>query len=211
MPRRPKGTSLTCVFSWRNGITFPVSERQKTKLWSGSGYVNFSRRPITIFASVAIFTFFPFRTARIVLRSSPVSLVVLRNPRALISAIRGFVGSHATAVVVNAIVVDVLDEIAKQVRLNPHDPVAHARRTNTQRRQAAALRAWTPSDRPNWLDRKFYAEKIQPRLLGIRVPRIMTALSVSEPYARRIRSGHCIPHQRLWLTLTSLARVQPDE
>jgi hypothetical protein len=33
----------------------------------------------------AIFTFFRLRTARIVLRSSPVSLVVLRNPRAQIS------------------------------------------------------------------------------------------------------------------------------
>jgi hypothetical protein len=40
------------------------------------------RIPITTFASVEAFTFFPFRIARIVLRSIPVSLVVFRNPRA---------------------------------------------------------------------------------------------------------------------------------
>jgi hypothetical protein len=44
--------------------------------------------PVTTFISVEAFTFCRFRTARIVLRSSPVSLVVFRNPRALISAIR---------------------------------------------------------------------------------------------------------------------------
>ena len=44
-----------------------------------------SRSPITTFASVEAFTFFPFRIPRIVLRSSPVALVVRRSPRALIS------------------------------------------------------------------------------------------------------------------------------
>ena len=44
------------------------------------------RSPITTFASVEAFTFFPLRIARIVLRSSPVSFVVFRNPRPLISA-----------------------------------------------------------------------------------------------------------------------------
>jgi hypothetical protein len=45
-------------------------------------YVNSSRNPITIFASIQTFTFFPLIILRIVLRSSPVSRAVLRNPRA---------------------------------------------------------------------------------------------------------------------------------
>lgn len=45
------------------------------------------RNPITTFASVEAFIFFPLRIARIVLRSSPVCLVVFRNPCARISAI----------------------------------------------------------------------------------------------------------------------------
>jgi len=44
--------------------------------------------PSTLGERRGAFTFFPLRIARIVLRSSPVSLVVFRNPRALISAIR---------------------------------------------------------------------------------------------------------------------------
>jgi len=44
------------------------------------------RSPITTCASVEAFTLLPLRIARIVLRSSPVSLVVFRNPRAMISA-----------------------------------------------------------------------------------------------------------------------------
>src|SRR5262249_39034489 len=46
------------------------------------------RRPITTFASVDAFTFFPFTIARIVLRSSAVALVVLRPPLAVISAFK---------------------------------------------------------------------------------------------------------------------------
>jgi len=92
----------------------------------------------------------------------------------------------------------------KLVRLNAHDPIAHARRAGTQRRQAAALKAWKPSDKPDWPDEKFYREKIQPRLLDARVPSIQTALSVSEPYALRIRAGRYSPHPRHWLALARL-------
>ena len=45
-------------------------------------------KPLTTFASVEAFTLFPLRIARIVLRSSPVSLVVFLNPHPLISAIK---------------------------------------------------------------------------------------------------------------------------
>jgi CRISPR-associated endonuclease Cas1 len=98
-------------------------------------------------------------------------------------------------------------EAAKSARLNRYDPVAQARRADTQRRQASALKAWNPSDKPDWLDEKFYREQIQRRLLGIQVPIIQSTLSVSEPYALRIRAGGCIPHPRHWLTLARLVGV----
>jgi hypothetical protein len=86
-------------------------------------------------------------------------------------------------------------------RLNAHDSIAQARRADTQRRQVAALKAWKPTDKPGWLNERFYSEKIQPRLAGIEVPTIVSALAVSEPYATNIRAGRRIPHPRHWLTL----------
>jgi CRISPR-associated endonuclease Cas1 len=98
----------------------------------------------------------------------------------------------------------------KPVRLNAHDPIAQARRADTQRRQAAALRAWKPSDNPAWLDEKFYREQIQPRLAAVSVPTILSALDVSKPYATGIRAGRCIPHPRHWLRLARLVGVSTD-
>jgi CRISPR-associated endonuclease Cas1 len=96
---------------------------------------------------------------------------------------------------------------AKQSRVNKCDPVAQARRAYTQGRQAIALRAWKLSDKPDWLDEKFYHEQIQPRLRTIQVPKIQASISVSEPYASRIRAGRCSPHPRHWLTLAQLVGV----
>lgn len=95
-------------------------------------------------------------------------------------------------------------EVATPTRLNRFDPVAQARRADTQRRQAAALKAWNPTQKPNWLDEKFYRQQIQPRLLTIQVPEIQSALAISEPYALRIRAGQCIPHPRHWIPLSGL-------
>jgi CRISPR-associated endonuclease Cas1 len=52
---------------------------------------------------------------------------------------------------------------ARLGRLNTHKPQAQARRSETQRRQNAALKAWDPKEKPDWLDEKFYREQIQPR------------------------------------------------
>jgi hypothetical protein len=46
---------------------------------------------------------------------------------------------------------------------------AQAQRSATQRRQAAASKAWNPSDQPEWLDEKTYRENIQPRLARLTV------------------------------------------
>jgi CRISPR-associated endonuclease Cas1 len=96
-------------------------------------------------------------------------------------------------------------EAAKLGRLATHKPQAQARRSETKRRQDAALKAWKPTDKPEWLDQKAYEKEVLPRLARVIVPKIMSVLSVSEPYALRIRSGGCIPHPRHWLSLANLA------
>jgi CRISPR-associated endonuclease Cas1 len=89
-------------------------------------------------------------------------------------------------------------------RLNTHKPQAQARRAETQRRQNAALKAWNPATMPAWLDNEAYCEKIQPQLSKVTIPVLMSALSVSEPYALRIRSGACRPHPRHWMPLARI-------
>jgi hypothetical protein len=83
-------------------------------------------------------------------------------------------------------------------------PRAQALRSVTQQRQTAALKAWNPADKPDWLDQKTYRERIQPQLASVTVPTIMRALDVSEPYAANIRAGRCIPHPRHWFPLAKL-------
>jgi CRISPR-associated endonuclease Cas1 len=97
--------------------------------------------------------------------------------------------------------------VTKLARLNRFDPVAQSRRAESQRRQAAALKAWNPTEKPDWLDEKTYREKILPRLAAIALPTILAALDVSEPYATNIRAGRCIPHPRHWLALARIANV----
>jgi hypothetical protein len=53
-------------------------------------------------------------------------------------------------------------------RIATHSPEAEALRAATQRRQIAARKAWRASDKPEWLTKEFYSEKIQPRLQALR-------------------------------------------
>jgi len=92
----------------------------------------------------------------------------------------------------------------KPIRLSAYDPVAQARRAATQRRQAAVQRAWCPKTNPEWLDKEFYRDQIQPRLLATRVKSIQIAIAVSQAYARKIQKGKCVPHARHWVALARL-------
>jgi len=96
------------------------------------------------------------------------------------------------------------------VRLNTHDPIAHARRASAQQPQAAARKAWNPTDRPAWLDEAFYREKIQPRVANMTISGLTSALRVARSYATNIRAGRR-PHPRHWLTLAQLVDVAPGE
>jgi len=69
-------------------------------------------------------------------------------------------------------------------------PGARARQAEKERQHAAALKAWNPSDKPDWLAKEVYREKIQPRLTRVTVAAIASALGVSQPYAALIRAGH---------------------
>jgi len=104
-----------------------------------------------------------------------------------------------------------LIEAAKAGRVATTSAKAQALRSATQRRQAAALKTWNPSDKPDWLDEQTYRDKILPRLAGFTVPTIVSALAVSEPYATSIRAGRCIPHPRHWLALARLVGISPDK
>jgi hypothetical protein len=97
--------------------------------------------------------------------------------------------------------------VPNPVRSNAPDPIARARRGEAQRRQAAALKAWNPTEKPNWLDKRFYRDKIQPRLPEFAVQTIMSTLAVLRPYATRIRGCQCIPHPRHWFSLARAVGV----
>ena len=100
-----------------------------------------------------------------------------------------------------------LVEVAKAGRIATVCPQAQAKRSATLRRQAAARKAWNPSDNPAWLDESAYRASILPMLNKVTLPTILSALSVSARYATNIRNGSCIPHPRHWIALAKLAGV----
>jgi hypothetical protein len=95
-------------------------------------------------------------------------------------------------------------EIAKLGRVATHTERAEELRSNTQRRQKAALKEWQSSEHPSWLTEQVYRERIQPTLRRITVSAIASALNVSLPYGTQIRASRCRPHPRHWRTLDEL-------
>jgi len=96
---------------------------------------------------------------------------------------------------------------SKLGRLETHKPQAQARRSETQRRQQAARKIWKSESLPDWFNEKFYRDQIQRRISKIQVRTIQIELSVSEPYALRIRGGACIPHPWHWQKLAVLPNL----
>ncbi len=100
-----------------------------------------------------------------------------------------------------------LVKAAQKGRMTAHSPKAQAKRAANRKRNAAAQRAWRKVGQPAWLTEETYRQRIRPRLSAVTVPVLMSALSVSKPYATDIRSGRRQPHPRHWLTLARLARI----
>ena len=99
-------------------------------------------------------------------------------------------------------------EAAKLGRIITHLPAAQALRAATQRKHGAARKTWNPLDMPDWLNARFYRDKILPALKSKTVSAIASALGVCGPYATDIRAGRRVPHQRHWKVLAELV-IQP--
>jgi CRISPR-associated endonuclease Cas1 len=89
-------------------------------------------------------------------------------------------------------------------RIAAQTPESRAQRSATQKAHVLAIRAWKPSKELDWLDRKTYMNMIQPRLAGVTISALQSALGISEPYAAFIRSGSRVPHPRHWKSLAQL-------
>ncbi len=148
-------------------------------------------------------------------KGSPSSLPALAPPRpTAICRICGAAiafGRRYCAACAVSVSKENLIEAAKLGRVAGHSREARARQAEKQRRHAAALRAWQSAKQPAWLDQETYLQKIQPRLAGVTIPVISSALGISEPYAANIRAGRRLPHPRHWRTLARLVGVSPDE
>jgi hypothetical protein len=95
-------------------------------------------------------------------------------------------------------------EAAKLGRIVTHSPTAEARRAATHMKQVEALKKWSPSDLPSWLDEEFYRREILLRLSEFTVKKIRAVVDVSHPYATLIKRGLRIPHPRHWSNLARL-------
>jgi CRISPR associated protein Cas1 len=106
-----------------------------------------------------------------------------------------------------AISTESLVDAARVGRLAAQSTEAQSRRAETQRRNAIAQHAWSPSSQPAWLDEETYVEKIQPLLDGFTNKVIAETLSASMPYAADVRTGRRRPHPRHWQALAELVGV----
>jgi hypothetical protein len=83
---------------------------------------------------------------------------------------------------------DELIKNAQRGRIAAQSREAQARRTETQRRNANAQRAWEKSGEPR-LSEETYRREIQARRANVTVSVLMSALNVCESYAADIRRG----------------------
>jgi len=93
----------------------------------------------------------------------------------------------------------------------PKTPAVKARISKTLSDHAVANSWWSPSSLPEWLNEKFYVQKIQPQLRRVKVREIAQAMDVSQPYAAFIRSGRRRPHPRHWQALGALVDITAGE
>ena len=100
-------------------------------------------------------------------------------------------------------------EGARLGRIAMHTPEAEALRGATQRRQAAAVKAWKLSDLSQWLTESVYLKQVMPRLQSLTVSAIASALNISLPYATDICKGRRHPHPRHWKVMAQLVGYTP--
>ena len=96
---------------------------------------------------------------------------------------------------------------AAALGLDPGVGFLHVDTGESRRRHAPAIRAWKPSDKPEWLNEETYRREIQPKLAPVTVPAIRKALGISKVYATNIRTGKRLPHPRHWQRLAQLVGI----
>jgi CRISPR-associated endonuclease Cas1 len=99
-------------------------------------------------------------------------------------------------------------ELGRKAALSTESQV---RRTETQRRNARAQHGWIAEEHPGWLNQDTYVTRILPRLSGLPVSAIASAIQVSLGYADSIRKGKTHPHARHWQTLADLVCILPGQ
>jgi len=190
--------------TWARAIA-PLAERVSRTLWSTI------RKPARPHSPATRLTHRRRRQAK----AGPSTLTAERPPRppavcrvcgASIKFGRSYCASCAVTVSREGLI-----KAALLGRVAGHSREARARQAEKQRRHAAAKRAWQASSLPPWLDEDAYLRRIQPRLAGVTISVISSALGVSNPYAADIRAGRHRPHPRHWQTLARLVGVSPDE
>jgi len=103
-----------------------------------------------------------------------------------------------------------LIEGAKAGRMLANSPKAQRSRIATKRRQDSARQEWIRSGQPA-ISKEVYKNQVQPKLIGITVSSIQTALQVSSVYASHIRRGRRVPHPRHWQILMKLVDTRSND
>ncbi len=190
--------------TWGQAVA-PIAERVSRILWAKRS------RPYRHSVPATRLT----ENHRLQARGEPISPNVTLAPRP--PKVCGICGSSVKpsdnycAVCAVTITKESLIKAARQGRIASHCAEAESRRSETQRLHHAAMRAWRPTDMPDWLNDETYRERIQPRLTAVTVPAISKALGISGPYATDIRAGRRRPHQRHWEKLARIVGVSPSE
>ena len=91
--------------------------------------------------------------------------------------------------------------VLAKARLTANSSAAQTKRADTQRRNAEAVRRWSPEDLPDWLNAKTFARRVVPALRTLRTVDVARCLASSVSYAAQVRSGARTPHPRHWTTL----------
>ena len=185
------------ALTWRKAVS-PYAEEAAKIFWQGSAKKSRS-------------TFLPTRltqSRRSLAKGgnliANVATIPKTNPRCPLCGANVTTGSLYCVKCVPAVNRENLLKQAKLGRIATHSQIAEARRSATQTKQALALRKWSPSDLPTWLDEDCYRREILPRLSNFTVKKICSAIDVSHPYATLIRRGVSIPHPRHWMPLAEL-------
>jgi CRISPR-associated endonuclease Cas1 len=94
--------------------------------------------------------------------------------------------------------------VLAKARLAAHGRGAQTKRTETQRRNAKAIRQWNPKALPDWLTAEVFVRRVVPALRDMRTVDVARCLASSESYAAQVRRGEREPHRRHWLKLAEL-------